>query len=224
MEDELDTEMTDAPAVVSGGLSTAAALQSYRAQQALVEKQIRSNMDRIMEARDNLRAQRVGPSAAERLFAISAALGKPTNTGRFSESMANLGETLGAQERAKREAARENEALAEKYGMQIGNEQLRLLMQGQTGAGQVLRAAQAAAKAPALGETERMIKRALALPEGNPERNMLLAAIRGTPENIAAAVTKAAGIQDTKPPPSSKAGKPKYKRGPDGKIYKWSPE
>jgi hypothetical protein len=197
------------------GLSEA--LAADRRNRELVEQQIRSNMAMLTEARDNLRAQRVGPSASERLFAISAALGRPTRTGRFSESMANLGETLGGQEKAKREAMAAREAMLEKYGMEIGGEQLRVLQSQQAGSGQMVNRALAAAKAPALGETERMIQRALALPEGSPERKMLLAAIRGTPENIAAAVTKATGIQDTKPPP--KPGKARYKRGADGTIY-----
>jgi hypothetical protein len=215
MEPEDDIDAT-------GALS--AALAADRKNRQLVEQQIRSNMEMLTQARDSLREQRVGPSTSERLFAISAALGRPTRTGRFSESMANLGEVLGGQEKSKREAMSAREAMIEKYGMDIGESQLSMLQSQLAGSGQMVNRALAAAKAPALGETERMIQRALALPEGSPERKMLLAAIRGTPENIAAAVSRAEGIQGTKPPPSSKAGNPKYKRGSDGKLYKWSPE
>jgi hypothetical protein len=207
-EDDIDIDMP-------GALS--AALAADRKNRQLVEQQIRSNMDALTQARDSIRQQRVGPSAAERLYAISAALGRPTRTGRFSESMANLGETLGAQQKAKREAMAARDAMAEKYGMDIGESQLSMLQSQLAGSGQMVNRALAAAKPETLSETERMIKRALALPEGSPERKMLLAAIRGTPENIAAAVTKAAGIQDTKPPP--KPGKARYKRGADGTIY-----
>jgi beta-phosphoglucomutase-like phosphatase (HAD superfamily) len=135
---------------------------------------------------------------------------------------------LGSQEKTKREAAAQNAALAEKYGMQIGNEQLRLLMQGLTGTGQMLRSAQAveaaqaraaradkAANAPT--STVRTIQYALTLPENDPQRKLILASVAGTPENIAAMVAKAQGIQDTKPPP--KAGKPRYRRGADGTVY-----
>ena len=210
MEDELDTDI-DMPGALS------AALAADRKNRQLVEQQIRSNMDALTQARDSIRQQRVGPSAAERLFAISAALGRPTSSGRFSESMANLGETLGAQEKAKREAMSARDAMVEKYGMDIGESQLSMLQSQLAGSGQMVNRALAAAKPETLSETERMIKRALALPEGSPERKMLLAAIRGTPENIAAAVSRAEGIQGTKPPP--KPGKARYKRGADGTIY-----
>jgi hypothetical protein len=207
-EDDIDIDMP-------GALS--AALAADRKNRQLVEQQIRSNMDALTQARDSIRQQRVGPSASERLYAISAALGRPTRTGRFSESMANLGETLGAQEKAKREAMAARDAMVEKYGMDIGESQLSMLQSQLAGSGQMVNRALAAAKPETLSETERMIKRALALPEGSPERKMLLAAIRGTPENIAAAVSRAEGIQGTKPPP--KPGKARYKRGADGTIY-----
>ena len=137
-EDEIET---------TGALSSIPeALAADRKNRELVEQQIRSNMAMLTEARDNLRAQRVGPSASERLFAISAALGRPTRTGRFSESMANLGETLGGQEKAKREAMAAREAMLEKYGMEIGGEQLRVLQSQLAGSGQMVNRALAAAK------------------------------------------------------------------------------
>jgi hypothetical protein len=139
--DPEDTEVDDILPVMMGGLSSADAMKSYQRQQGLVEAQMRSNMAALMKARDDLRAQRAGPGSAERLLAIAAALGQPTRTGSFGETLGNLGAVLGSQEKTKREAAAQNAALAEKYGMQIGNEQLRLLMQGQAGTGQMLRAA-----------------------------------------------------------------------------------
>jgi hypothetical protein len=136
-EDDIDIDMP-------GALS--AALAADRKNRQLVEQQIRSNMDALTQARDSIRQQRVGPSAAERLYAISAALGRPTRTGRFSESMANLGETLGAQEKAKREAMAARDAMAEKYGMDIGESQLSMLQSQLAGSGQMVNRALAAAK------------------------------------------------------------------------------
>ena len=148
MEPENDIDQTEAGGAMPG-LSAAEAFQAYQRQQALVEKQIKDNMARLQAGTDRLRAMRVGPSEAERLFAISAALSRPTRTGRFYETMGNLGAVLGEQEKLKRAAEMEREDLLEKYGMQLGNEQLRLLQQGLTGAGQVYQRAQAAETARA---------------------------------------------------------------------------
>ena len=150
MEDEDDTnEVTQAMGALPGAPYGAPADDLgalYRQQQAGVEKQIRDNMTALMQAQARLREQRVGPSAAERLFAISAALTRPTRTGQFGEMMGNLGTVLGAQEKEKRAAEMERESLLEKYGMQIGEKQLELLQQGLTGTGQLYRAALAANK------------------------------------------------------------------------------
>lgn len=141
MEPE-ETEVDDTiPVMLGGALPSAEALKVYQRRSSLVENQIRSHMAALEKARDNLRAQRAGPSSAERLLSIAAALGQPTRTGSFGETLGNVGAVLSSQEKAKREAAAENAALAEKYGIQIGNEQLRLLMQGETGAREGLRAA-----------------------------------------------------------------------------------
>lgn len=209
----------DNPEEISAG-----ALEVYQRRSGLVENQIRNHMAALEKARDNMRAQRTGPSSAERLLSIAAALGQPTRTGSFGETLGNLGAVLSSQEKAKREAA----ALAEKYDLEIGNDQLRLLMQGETGAMEGLRAsiaqeaaaarearADKAANAPT--STVRTIQYALTLPIDNPERKLILASVAGTPENIAAMVAKAAGIQGTKPPP--KLGKPRYRRGADGTVY-----
>lgn len=140
MEPE-ETEVDDTiPVMLGGALPSAEALKVYQRRSSLVENQIRSHMAALEKARDNLRAQRAGPSSAERLLSIAAALGQPTRTGSFGETLGNVSAVLSSQEKAKREAAAENAALAEKYGIQIGNEQLRLLMQGETGAREGLRA------------------------------------------------------------------------------------
>ena len=149
MEPE-ETEVDDTiPVMLGGALPSAEALKVYQRRSSLVENQIRSHMAALEKARDNLRAQRAGPSSAERLLSIAAALGQPTRTGSFGETLGNVGVVLSSQEKAKREAAAENAALAEKYGIQIGNEQLRLLMQGETGAREALRAATATEAAAA---------------------------------------------------------------------------
>jgi len=153
--DPEDTEVDDILPVMIGALPSAEALKVYQRRTSLVENQIRNHMAALEKARDNLRAQRAGPGSAERLLSIAAALGQPTRTGSFGETLGNLGAVLSSQEKARREAAAENAALAEKYGMQIGNERLRLLMQGETGAREGLRASlaqeAAAARAAAKG-------------------------------------------------------------------------
>jgi hypothetical protein len=137
------------------GMSPADIGALYQRQQAAVEKQIRDNMAALTQAQTRLREQRIGPSAAERLFAISAALGRPTRTGKFGEMMGNLSTVLGAQEKEKRAAEMERESLLEKYGMQIGEKQLQLLQQGLTGTGQMYRAALAANKGA--GKPQRIV-------------------------------------------------------------------
>jgi hypothetical protein len=148
-EDDIDTEMTQVAGALPSampGMSPADIGALYQRQQAAVEKQIRDNMAALMQAQTRLREQRIGPSAAERLFAISAALGRPTRTGKFGEMMGNLSTVLGAQEKEKRAAEMERESLLEKYGMQVGEKQLQLLQQGLAGTGQMYRAALAANK------------------------------------------------------------------------------
>lgn len=148
-DDDIDTEMTQATGALPGAAPGAAVGDIgalYQRQQQAVEKQIRDNMTALMQAQARLREQRVGPSAAERLFAISAALTRPTRTGQFGEMMGNLGTVLGGQEKEKRAAEMERESLLEKYGMQIGEKQLQLLQQGLTGTGQLYRSALAANK------------------------------------------------------------------------------
>ena len=154
--DPEDTEVDDIlPVMMGGALPSAEALKVYQGRTSLVEKQIRNHMAALEKARQDIRTQRTGPGSAERLLSIAAALGQPTRTGSFGETLGNLGAVLSSQEKARREAAAENAALAEKYGMQIGNERLRLLMQGETGAREGLRASlaqeAAAARAAAKG-------------------------------------------------------------------------
>ena len=135
-----DTE-TDMP---TGGLDYAQAQQDYDLASQKVRDQIQSHIDVLEGARGKLRDRRVGPSDSEKWLAIAAALGQPTRTGAFGESLGNLAQTLGAQKSARREAEEKRDLMLEKYGLDVGTERLRLLQTGATQAGQTLRAAMAA--------------------------------------------------------------------------------
>jgi hypothetical protein len=136
-------------ALMTPGLSSADARAAFSKAQGAVEKQISANLGLLNAAQDRLRAKRVGPSDAEKYFAIAAALGQPTRTGSFGETVGNLGTLLGKYSGAKREAESERESLLEKLGMQTGTEQLRLLTSNAAGAGQLMRAAATAEAAAA---------------------------------------------------------------------------
>lgn len=139
---------TTAPSL-GGALSTGdvnSALSAYNKAQADVSRQIQANIDLLTAGSNRLRDQRMGPSESEKWFAIAAALGKPTKTGSFGESLGNVNEVLADQFAAQRKAQTEREDLLERYGMQIGGEQLRMLQAGATQAGQTYRAALSAAK------------------------------------------------------------------------------
>jgi len=136
-------------ALMTPGLSSADARAAFSKAQGAVEKQISANLGLLQAAQQRLRTQRVGPSDAEKYFAIAAALGQPTRTGSFGETVGNLGTLLGKYSGAKREAESERESLLEKLGMQTGTEQLRLLASNAAGAGQIMRAAATAEAAAA---------------------------------------------------------------------------
>jgi len=135
-----DTE-TDMP---TGGLDYAQAQQDYELASQKVRDQIQSHIDVLEGARGKLRDRRVGPSDSEKWLAIAAALGQPTRTGAFGESLGNVAKTLGEQKSARREAEEKRDLTLEKYGLDVGTERLRLLQSGVTQAGQTLRAAMAA--------------------------------------------------------------------------------
>ena len=122
------------------------AMAAWQSAQQLVSKQNQSNLALLSAARDRIRQQRVGPSQAEQLLAIASALGRPTKSGSFGETMGNLSGALLEQATAKRSAEDERQAMLEKYGMQMGNEQLRALMTAAGQAGQVYSRSAAAHK------------------------------------------------------------------------------
>lgn len=138
--DETDTET----AMPTGGLDYAQAQQDFDLENQKVRDQIQSHIDVLEGARGKLRDRRVGPSDSEKWLAIAAALGQPTRTGAFGESLGNLAKTLGEQKSARREAEEKRDLMLEKYGLDVGTERLRLLQTGATQAGQTLRAAIAA--------------------------------------------------------------------------------
>jgi hypothetical protein len=220
-------------ALMAPGLPVPVAMKGVQTAEGVQRKQMQANLDLINAARADIRNRRVGPSDAEKWFAIAAALGQPTRTGSFGETVGNLGSLLSKYAGATREAEAERALKERELEMKAGMGQLQLLQGDTQSARQLLgvavaqetaaaRAAAAAKAANRPGEKERLIARALSLPKGDPERELILASITGTPENIAAAGARAAAIQATKPPPSSKAGNPKYNRV-GTKIYKWSP-
>jgi hypothetical protein len=194
-------------ALMTPGLTVPMALQGVQKAEGVQRQQMQANLDLLNAARAELRSKRVGPSDAEKWFAIASALGQPTRTGSFGETVGNLGTLLSKYSGEKR-AAEEERALKEReLEMKAGMGQLQLLQDDTRSARDLFsvvsrdEAARRAANRP--GEKERLIARALSLPEDSPERKLILASITGTPENIAAAGARAAAIQATKPPPNS---------------------
>jgi len=68
-------------------------------------------------ARERVMARSAGPDKAEMAFRIAAALGKPTRTGSFGESLGNVAETTGEMLSQRRKASQELEDLNLKYQM-----------------------------------------------------------------------------------------------------------
>lgn len=152
--DETGTEDTLSASPPAGALGS---LDAVNAAQKIVTDRIRANIDLFTDAQRRLRERRVGPSNAEKWLAIAAALGKPTRTGSFGESLGNLSETLGEQQAARRKAAEEREMLLEQYGLKIGTEELRLAQANAAQAGQLYRAAVAADAARARAGMPKMV-------------------------------------------------------------------
>ena len=133
-----------------GGLSISDALSGYNTAQGLATKQAQANLDLLVKAQNDLRAMRVGPSESEKWLALAAALGQPTKTGAFGESLGNAAQALGKHKAAAREAEETRKSMLEKYGLEIGSERYKMLQAAANQAGQVYRSVAAANKAPAL--------------------------------------------------------------------------
>jgi hypothetical protein len=67
------------------------------------------------KARERIMARSAGPDQAEMAFRLAAALGKPTRTGSFGESLGNVAETTGEALSQRRKATQELEDLNLKY-------------------------------------------------------------------------------------------------------------
>lgn len=133
-----------------GALAQIDAYGGYEEAQRNVMAQAQANLDLLKAGQEALRNRRLGPSNAEKWFAIAAALGQPTRTGSFGESLGNLNKALYETKSAQREAQEKREMMLEKYGMDIGEQQLRMLLTAANQAGQNYRAVSAAqAKAEA---------------------------------------------------------------------------
>ena len=139
----MDGEDTET-AMPTGGLDYAQAQKRADLANTDVTGQINANINLLVNAQNKLRERRIGPSDSEKWLAIAAALGQPTRTGAFGESLGNVAKTLGEQRSARREAEEKRDLMLEKYGLDVGTERLRLLQSGATQAGQTLRAAMAA--------------------------------------------------------------------------------
>jgi len=79
------------------------------------QKQI---LDRAME---RLLTKESGPSKSEIMLRLAAAMGAPTKTGRFGETMGNVAGAGAEAMQAKRVASEANKNLADKYGIEGGN-------------------------------------------------------------------------------------------------------
>jgi hypothetical protein len=133
----------------NGGPSAAKLGADFLRLQEQYGEAAQSNQERFLAAMERLRAERTGPSAAEKLYAISSALSRPTRTGKFVETLGNVGSVLGAQEKAAREAQMERAALLEKYEMGQGAASLQALKAQMDAAGEMYRAATTAEAAQA---------------------------------------------------------------------------
>ena len=150
MDGDDDNEGRGEDALPVGGLSYADAQREAAAANQGLYGQIQSNISVLDAAREALRNRRFAPSNSEKWLAIAAALGQPTRTGSFGESLGNLAQALAAQKAELRKDQREADLLGLKYGLEAGTERIRLAQARATEADRTLRAAAtAAAKAEA---------------------------------------------------------------------------
>ena len=208
-------------APAEGGLSAVRAVIARRQKLQSDQQALFDSMAKQLEER------RVGPSTSEQLFELSAALARPTTVRGFSGVLNNVMPVLQQQARATREGTEGR--------MEAANALQLARMKGALGLADTeleteLTIAKLVAdqnKAPTMGETERMINEAMRLPEGDPKRKLLLSAIRGSPEQMAALLAnKVAVVQETAANRAPQVGSktpPKYMRGPGGKLLKWVP-
>jgi hypothetical protein len=128
-------------ALMAPGLSVPVAMKGVQTAEGVQRKQMQANLDLINAARADLRNKRVGPSDAEKWFAIAAALGQPTRTGSFGETVGNLGTLLSKYSGAKRTAEEERALKERELEMKAGMGQFQLLQGDTQSARELLRAA-----------------------------------------------------------------------------------
>ena len=79
------------------------------------DKAATDNQALLDKARQRIMARSAGPDQAEMAFRLAAALGKPTRTGSFGETLGNVAETTGEALAQRRKATQELEDLNLKY-------------------------------------------------------------------------------------------------------------
>ena len=89
MDEDLETGADTETAMPVGALSYADAQKRADLANTDVTGQINANINLLVNAQNKLRERRVGPSDSEKWLAIAAALGQPTRTGAFGESLGN---------------------------------------------------------------------------------------------------------------------------------------
>ena len=135
-------------------------LSAWQSAQDLVRQQTKSNLDMILAGRDRIREARVGPSRSEQMLAIAAALGQPTRSGSFGETLGNVSGVLLENETAKRAAEEKRQEMLNRYGMDIGTEQLRMATTAANQAGDLYSrtAARKAAAAKAAAAADKPVR------------------------------------------------------------------
>lgn len=128
-------------ALLTPGLPVPMALKGVQKAEGIQRQQMKANLDVLNAARADLRNKRVGPSDAEKWFAIASALGQPTRTGSFGETIGNLGTLLSKYSGAKREAEAERALKERELEMKAGMGQLQLLQGDTQSARELLRTA-----------------------------------------------------------------------------------
>lgn len=115
-DDEMEDETTPlAASAPSGPLSARSPTEGLAATLSQRQDARRQRVREIYEAAEaRLRAQPVGPSSQEKWLALAAALGRPTRTGTFGETIGNASTALLGHQQAVTKATRDREeALAQ---------------------------------------------------------------------------------------------------------------
>ena len=94
MDGDDDNEGQGEDALPVGGLRYADVQKEADAANKGLYDQMQSHIGVLDAAREALRNRRLGPSNSEKWLAIAAALGQPTRTGAFGESLGNLAQII----------------------------------------------------------------------------------------------------------------------------------